>query len=114
MCRSFPQSDQLPPPKADEPESIFIPRIDRIYIRLVSDETGLLELAQQQDVVILQVLTKLNSLAQGYVKELVSILESLIHGNPPPSALEKLDLVGRIRDLIALLKGNRCCTICRR
>jgi hypothetical protein len=100
----LPATRSTAPKKADEPESIFIPRISRTHIRLISDETGLLELAQQQDVVILHVLTKLNSLTQGYVEDLVSILESLTHGNPQLSALEHLDIIGRIRDLTVLLK----------
>jgi hypothetical protein len=54
-----PAKQSIAPKKADEPESIFIPRIDRNYIHVVSDETSLLELAKRQDVVILHVLTKL-------------------------------------------------------
>jgi hypothetical protein len=67
----------------------------------------LLELAKQQDIVILHVLAKLNSLSQGYVEELVAILESLTGRNDYPlSAIDNLDTIGRLRDLIVLLNGN--------
>jgi hypothetical protein len=56
--------------------------------------------------VIMHVATKLNTETQAYVKELVSVLEGTNIRTPALAPSAELELLGHIRELIVLLKGN--------
>jgi class 3 adenylate cyclase len=62
--------------KAD-PQTMFIPRMTTTHARLVRNEADLLERAGFKDTLLIHVVTKLNNETQGYVEELVSILEGV-------------------------------------
>jgi hypothetical protein len=93
-----------------DPKTIFVPRMDTIGAKVVTDEADLLKMASSQHNVnvVMHIATKLNTETQAYVKELVSILEA-VNIISTPEALAptaELEFLGRIRELMVLLKGN--------
>jgi class 3 adenylate cyclase len=89
-----------------EPKTLFIPRMSTIHARMIRNEADLLEMAGFQHTVLIHVATKLNTETQGYVEELVSILEGMNIRTSPLTPNAQLQLLRRIREIIVLLKGN--------
>ena len=89
-----------------DPKTILVPRIDTIHAKAVTDEADLLKMASSNHNVVMHITTKLNTETQTYVKELVSILETVNISTPSLAPTAELELLRRIRELIVLLKGN--------
>jgi hypothetical protein len=86
--------------------TMFVPRMDTVLAKLVTDEASLLKMARSLEKIELRIKAKLNTETVAYAQELVSILQSGTRDMPPPTPIEELELLRRTRELFVRLKGN--------
>lgn len=88
----------------------IMPRFDTGVADVVRDEEDLFKGARGSHVLISHVFTNLTAETQSYAEEILDLLEPLTGRKGSPHATirgrEELQIRGRLRDLLVLLKGN--------